>query len=172
MKRKLENMVPPGAELQQELKWIKTGLFISFLFSLIYFINLMNEYQSLFVTVGHKKLLIDGVIMKDFVDILGSSLIGFFIVALGMIAVLVYHFLYHYQGSKSIYLMKRLPDRWELWRRCLSLPVLTAGLSLCTFAVLLIAYFGIYMAVTPESCLLPNQWNKIWDAYFKSGMFI
>ncbi|MDF2656212.1 MAG: hypothetical protein K0R19_2686 [Bacillota bacterium] len=172
LQSKMESLVPAGIDLQQELKWIRILLTASFLYSFIFLLALSNAYQGLFIYVAKKKVLMDGAIMPDFVKLLGNSLAGFLITVLSMIGILLYHYLYHFQGSKSIYLMKRLPDRWELWKRCLSLPILAALVSFCIAAVLLIVYFGIYLLITPEICLLPNQWEKIWEAFFKAGRHI
>lgn len=167
--KQISAFAPAGINLRQEVKWINILLAASFCYSLIFLIYLSNAYHGLFTYIAGKKVLVDGAIMPDFAELLGTSLSGFLITALSMAGLLAYHYLYHFQGSKSIYLMKRLPDRLELWRRCLSLPVLAAVLSLCIAAVLLAVYFGIYLLVTPEVCLTPDQWGKIWDAYFEAG---
>ena len=62
----------------------------------------------------------------------------------------------------SIYLMRRLPDRWELHRRCLVFPF--AGLVLCVAAAFLtvVLCYACYMIATPEICLTPGQWQKYW----------
>ena len=45
--------------------------------------------------------------------------------------------------------MRRLPDRWELHRRCLALPALGLALSVLIPAVLVVIYFCIYQFGTP-----------------------
>lgn len=162
MKKKLDHYVPLGLNYRAELKWIAYGLVASFLYSLGFLAAYSNRYASLFWRYEPVKRLQAGAVMPDFIEILDNSLIGFVILAICMIAALVYHYAYHYQGSKSIYLMKRLPSRWELWRRLLTLPILAALFCLCTAAVLLLSYYGIYMAFTPKACLTPDQWQKIW----------
>ena len=53
-------------------------------------------------------------------------------------------------------------QRVELHRRCLTLPICAAfGCAVCAF-VLLLVYFAIYMLMTPQECLQPEQWYKIW----------
>jgi uncharacterized membrane protein YqhA len=89
--------------------------------------------------------------------------VGFLILALCMLALIVYHYAYHYQGSKSIYLMKRLPNRWEMHRRCITLPLLAALICLIAAIAFLLIYFGIYMVFTPKECLTLGQWQKIWS---------
>jgi amino acid transporter len=101
--------------------------------------------------------------MTDFYAILGGALYGFLILALCMPALILYHYAYHYQGSKNIYLMRRLPNRWELHKRCVTLPLLAALICLLSVLVLLCIYLGIYMTATPRECLTPGQWQKIWS---------
>ena len=62
-------------------------------------------------------------------------------------------YLSHYQGGRSIYTMRRLPHRGELWRRCLAVPAATALTALAAAAVLTAVYFGIYLIFTPAVCL-------------------
>lgn len=171
LKGQLESLLPAGIDMQQELRWIAFLLAASLLYSMGYLISLANAYQSLFTLVANKKVLMDGAVMPDFADLLESGLTGFLITALSMVGFIGYHYIYHFQGSKSIYLMKRLPYRWELWKRCISLPVLAAVSSLTLAAVLLVVYYGIYLLVTPDGCLVPNQWEQVWDVYFNVKIF-
>jgi len=69
---------------------------------------------------------------------------------------------YYHQDSKSIYLMRRLPDRAELHRSCLVQPLLRVALVLVVMAVLLLIFYTVYMNQVPEECLQPNQWQKLW----------
>lgn len=165
MRADIEKYFPAGIDRRQEIKWIVIGLSASFIYSLEFFIFLSNRYYSLFTMRGKKLVLTEGAVMPDFVEVLGSSLTGFWLVALCMVALFAYHYVYHYQGSKSIYLMKRLPNRWELWRRCVALPALSAAAALCLAGLLLLIYLGIYLLVTPKTCLAPGQWQKIWNTY-------
>lgn len=170
MRLPFESYVPAGLDARQELRWIETGLFLSILYSLGFLAFLENHYQALFTRVGGEKVLQEGAVMADFVDILGSGLMGFLIVALCMAALAAYHYFYHYQGSRSIYLMKRLPERWELLRRCATLPLLSAGAALLLAALLLIIYYQIYLLVTPDVCLVPGQWQKIWSTWLGGSL--
>lgn len=62
-------------------------------------------------------------------------------------------YLTHYQGGRPIYTMRRLPNPWELGRRCLALPGL--GLLGCGLAALVLTglEFGIYQWLTPLAYL-------------------
>ena len=105
----------------------------------------------------------DGAIMIDFVEILGEGLLGFLIVSALMIAAAVMHYVYHFYESKSIYTMRRLPSRWELHRRCLTLPAVGLVISAITAMIFLVVFYAIYMNMTPDVCLTPGQWQKIWS---------
>ena len=161
MKIDAARYAPPGINYSRELKWIAAALIASVIYSLGFLIFYIENYRDLFWEQDAEKGIIKGAMMPDFIELLNYRLFGFAIIALCMLAVSLYHYLYHYQGSKSIYLMKRLPNRFELWRRCLALPLGAALFSLVTAMILMLIYFGIYLFFTPEICLAPNQWEKI-----------
>lgn len=159
----LQRLVPPGVNARQELTWMLVGWALSFVYSLGFAMRLAQELSALYRVTGGKRVLRIDAVMPDFAGLLGSHLYGFLLVALCMLAIVAYHYLYHRQGSKSIYTMRRLPDGMELHRRCWTLPVLMALASLLAAFVLLMIYYAIYMFVTPESCLTPGQWQKLWS---------
>ncbi|MBQ3089707.1 MAG: hypothetical protein IJD21_03990 [Oscillospiraceae bacterium] len=79
-----------------------------------------------------------------------QALFPFLLFALGGLVLVGLNYLYHYQGSRSIYLMRRLPRRWELLRRCTTLP-LAGGVLLLVWALLLALLFRpFYLAILPE----------------------
>ncbi|MBQ7916896.1 MAG: hypothetical protein IJ315_08980 [Firmicutes bacterium] len=158
-----ERYAPPGMKIGEGL----TAFFIAYagaiFISCFYFFNLGEELRSLYEWNGGERVLIQGRMMKDFVEILDYHLGGFVLVGLVLIEAVIYQYLYfNAHGSKSLYVMKRLPNKWELHKRCWSLPV--AGMILCgiTAFVLMLLFFWAYMASTPEVCRLPDQWGKIW----------
>ena len=75
---------------------------------------------------------------------------------------LLWHYAYHYQGSRSVYLMRRLPDRWEYHRRCLAIPAATVAATAVLLAGSLALFYGAYMLFTPAACVVPGQWAEIW----------
>lgn len=162
MKINLSHHAPPGINLRPERHFFAAGMICAFFYSLTFFAQYRQARAMLYEWRGGKRVLMPGAIMEDFSPLLGNALIGFFILILCMLALIIYHYAYHHQGSKSIYLMKRLPNRWELHRRCLTLPFLAALLCLLAAAALLLTYFGIYMIFTPKECLIPGQWLKMW----------
>lgn len=162
MKLDLSRFAPPGWNLETEKRIFGWGMALSTLFSMSYIINFLSERQALYWKIGTEVQLRPDAVMPDFVDVLHPLLMGFPLLALCLAAFIPLRYAYHHQGSKSIYLMRRLPDRWERHRRCWTLPLL--GIAACLLAafILLLIYYAIYMAATPEACLTPHQWQKIW----------
>ncbi len=163
MKLDLSRCAPPGLDLRPEKGAFGGGMAFSALFSLSFLTRFSDELERLYWRNGMERTLRPDAVMPDFVQVLGGALIGFAVLALCMAAFVAVHYACHHQGSKSIYLMRRLPNRWERHRRCWTLPLL--GIAACLLAafVLLLIYYAIYMLATPEVCLTPGQWRKIWS---------
>ena len=87
----------------------------------------------------------DGHSMADFYKVLGNALFWFPIVILIMLAAIIMHYAHHHSGSKSIYTMRRLPDRWELHRRCIAAPAVSVLISIGVAALLFFIFYGVYM---------------------------
>ena len=62
-------------------------------------------------------------------------------------------YLYHYQGSHSIYTMRRLPRQRELWRRVLTVPLLAALSALAAAGLVTALFAAIYWGCTPAAAL-------------------
>ncbi len=165
MKINLSRYLPCGVNAHQEMKWLMLGSLASVMYSFGFLIHYAENYQKLFLSIDHgmERVLDTSAVMPDFIIVLGSSLTGFLILGLCMAVVIIYHYVYHYLGSKSIYLMKRLPSRLELHKRCFILPLLAIAICFLSAMMLLFVYFAIYLAFTPKECLTPHQWQKLWN---------
>jgi len=164
MKIDLSRHAPLGFRVQEEVKRFWGGCFCATAFSLITFItNFNDELDKLYYKNGSNRTLIPGAIMPDFVEIFGRSHWGFLVVIVVALALIGVHYAYHYQGSKSIYTMRRLPSRWELHRRCLTLPLVAIAIYLIMAFAILFIFYTAYMNITPDVCLTPGQWQKIWS---------
>ncbi|MBO5352843.1 MAG: hypothetical protein J6A77_06050 [Lachnospiraceae bacterium] len=159
----MKRFAPPGMDTDRQINGYLTGLFLMLLFSVDYFVRYQNAWRGLFYWPEEgEKILIPGAVMPDFSEMLGESLRGFFLYCLILLAAVVWNYLYYYQGSRSIYLMKRLPNPMERHKRAWVLPLLAVGLTLAAAFVVLVLYFEFYMIVTPKQCIAPGQWHKIW----------
>ena len=156
---------PLGMNLTAFKNLLIWGGIASVFWSFSFITNLTDNLSKLYRTVHDKKVLRDGAIMPDFAELMEFVLIGFLVITVIMLVFIAYNYAYHRQGSKSIYLMRRLPNSWELHKRCITLPIAAVFICIIAAFIMLCIYYWIYMAVTPEECLTPGQWQKIWRIY-------
>lgn len=168
---KFERLAPPGIDYEKEIRMYITWLTVAVLYSLPVLLRYKSRYGELFyVNIRHlesyngnpAKYLFPDAEMAPLNEVLGTHMLGFAVVAIAMIGVAVYHYIYHRQGSKSIYLMKRLPDRMVYHRRCLSLPLLGIAVAIGVGLLFFGIYAAIYFFVTPEEALAAGQLSNIW----------
>lgn len=101
--------------------------------------------------------------MPPFSLLLGFSLYGCWVSALAMIPLAGYFWALHTRLSHSIYTMRRLPDPWELARRCFTVPLLAALFFLGLSLVLWLLAFAVYWIVTPDRFLPSSLWEAVWS---------
>lgn len=154
VKTKLEKILPPGINLKKGLIFYTCGVVCAFFYSLIFVVGYSIYRESLYTTFNGEKILAnDGLMMPPFDELISGSMNGFIALALIMIVIIFENYAYHRRNSKSVYLMRRLPSRWERHIRCISLPLIGAAIALVMAVILYFVYFGIYMWCTPPQCL-------------------
>lgn len=170
--RRLCDLVPPWADGKVHLALCLTGLGLVSMISFCYFLSQYEMARDmLYAWPRDTRILEPGAKMKYFVDLINSKghVSNFFSEAvffpfafpiLGGICLAVYNYIGFHSGSKSHYLMRRLPNRWEYHRRCLALPLMTILASLILIPLLLGLYYAIYILFTPEQCLQPDQLER------------
>ena len=165
MKKKLDlsRHAPMGARVDSQFVTFCVLAGFAMGYSLLYFLRFSNYLDWLYERRGAVKVLMEGVFMVDFIVVLEDALTWFWGAAVCCLLAIPFNYAHHYKDTKSIYTMRRLPKRWELHRRCLTLPVAGAVILLILSFLMLVLYFWHYMAVVPDVCLTPNQWNKIWS---------
>ena len=145
---------PAGFPIYQEIKIFFLALGISAIYSLGFLIRYLDARADLFETTwSGQKVIIAGARMPEMTSLLHNAFLGFLLMGLLALAGIFYHYLFHSQGSKSIYLMKRLPNPMELHKRCITLPLIGILISLITALLLFLIYYGIYFIFTPKVCL-------------------
>lgn len=159
MRIPIERYAPPGVDVQQEVERTVWGLIAAAVLSLRFLLAYLGSRSELYdVLPNGVRVLEEHAMMPTFQDLFSWSFLGFGIFLLAMAAVAAMHVAYHYQGSsRPIYLMRRLPDRREYWRRCLALPAAGALCALAVMAILLGIYLAVYLNCTPAQCL-PDPW--------------
>lgn len=161
-----ERFTLPGYDPDDSEKNTCYGFLVfSVLVSLVFFIGRYSNARDRLYYKNYEtgeKFLWEGAVMTDFAEVLGWSLRGLFITAAICLTYILVRYNYLNKESKSIYLIRRLPRRGELFRRCAAVPLCRAAICLiCAFA-LLVLYYAVYMIATPDQCLAPDQWAKIW----------
>ena len=154
---------PPGANILIHTNYYIAGLGCSGLWSLGFMLRFTDEYDRLLRITSSRRYVTGDYMMPEFEELLSGSMNGIFVIVLLLLVSVVMNYASFQQGSKSIYLMRRLPSRWELHRRCILLPALGIAGSLVVRTILLSIYFAVYMLVTPDRCLPPDQWQKFWS---------
>ena len=145
--------VPLGMDGEKTKNWLSLLVGVGGCCSMTFLVDYLYCRNELFVTIRGKRYLNPEAKMAAFETLMEGVFHPMAVVAAGMALIAVLMYFYHYQESRSIYTMKRLPNRWELWRRCLTLP--TAFLLLCgvVTAVLTLLYWLIWRFCTPIRCL-------------------
>lgn len=150
----LDNYVPPGMDGYREFKIYIGAVIFATLESFLYFVlGYSNAYSNLFDYRFGKRVLIENVFIGPYDHIVEGVFWVPLLICIAIFFVTIYHYMYHYQGSKMMYLMKRLPDKWEVHRRCWTLPVVGSVLMAVWILVLRMLYFAIYIVFTPSQCL-------------------
>lgn len=160
----LSGYVPPGMDWEYKVDRFCTWMSCAALFALCAFmLQYIDTLNDLYVYKGvNGRARIPGAVMADFYTLMDWVFVGYQLIAVSMLFSARRNYAYHHQGSKSIYLMRRLPDRWERHRRCLGLPVM--GIACCVLAVFVtvVLCYAWYILGTPSECLTPHQWEKFW----------
>lgn len=138
------------------------SVYMTFYFCQAYYFS----YHHLFIEVLGQPVLDPNATMPDFASLHAPILLFLLPLVLGALSRPSFYHSTYYQGSKSIYLMRRLPDPWERWRLCLTLPALSLLLIVLVLGVMLLLTFAIYLFFTPESALTPHQLQKFWAYHF------
>lgn len=157
MKRilELDRLAPPGANTEPQKLVLMFGLICSGIFSFFQFpYRLAQELEYRRTPEG----LVTGETMPPFFRLLGGSLAGFGVVALLMLFFAATYRLYYQQGARTIYLVRRLPDRGFFHRSCWALPVLGAAVCGLAAALTLLLYLVVYLWLTPEQLLPGYLW--------------
>lgn len=152
---KIEKYYPPGYEYQWELA-VTAGLtLIAVCISMYFFIRLGKAFIGLsyYDPVSAARLLRPDAAIEPFHIITGGIWQIFWLPALSQGAIAVSHYCYYYRDTRSIYLMRRLPERGLLIRSCLVAPLLCLGMLVLVMAVLWLLYLGCYFLAVPAQCL-------------------
>jgi len=149
----LEKYAPLGIGVEKHINgfWAIFGCATGY--SMLFFIQYGNALDRLYTYKAGKKVLMEGAIIDSFEQITSGLFLMGYASSIAVLLMIIYYYLYHYQGSKMMYLMKRLPDKWDVHKRCMTLPVTGAVLMVVWMMILKMIYYAIYIIFTPSQCL-------------------
>ena len=152
--QKWQKQIPPGADAQKEMLCFFGGMLLAFLFSTAFFIRYLASYRKLFHTVNQVRVMKGNAVMTSFSALTEGVYWGFGVLILCQVALVLYHVAcFHTGNSKSMYLMRRLPDRWAFLRYVLTVPIITVSVSILGASLLHLLYALFYYVCTPNVCL-------------------
>ena len=149
--RWMQRLSPPGYPVGRETGGVAVAASVMVLIHLVQFLfRMQEELRWLYDEMGR---LIPGAVMAPFSQVTAGYIPAWGVLTLACLALGVVRYTYYDQGSRSIYLMRRLPDRWELWRRTLGWPLVLAVLLALLAAVLLGAFRLGYLWTVPAEAM-------------------
>ena len=163
MMHKLSKLVPVGVRIKPVMLTAAAGFVlciissaVSFLTEFIFDLNRISELDE----YGNR-IFLSGEKMDAYAGT--ESFFSFKIFFLCLGCFVLYCFIYHFSGSKSIYTMRRLKNPLELYVRILGIPVIFILLSLILMYIMNFLFIKIYLYYVPEENLW-SMWDKnLWE---------
>lgn len=155
-KIQIERYLPLGIDKEAEQTQYWLAIVVGGLYSSISFLFWFTDgRQGLYEWQSGKATLIENARMPSFSSLTDGCMLGFVLTVAVLIYQLINHYLYQYsnQGSKCIYLMKRIPNKWEMHKRSLTLPLIGMLNMFVIMGLLRAIYLAVYMFCTPQQCL-------------------
>ena len=155
----LNRYAPPGRERSQFLSCAWLWAAGAVLWSLRFIGNFIGALDRLYeaprgmASYLSDRVLVPGRTIAPFMAIAEDCMNLFPVVWIFLLLEVAASYLYFRKDSMSIYLMRRLPDKWELHRRCWGRPLIFFLQSLALILCLTAFYFLIYLLFTPAGCL-------------------
>jgi len=155
IRNRIETYYPPGYAYRQE--WIGACLLLGMgvVLSFRFFSELNDARRMLYSYDDGWRTLAEGAVAEPFAQ-LTKGYPAFFVPLFLYLAFMAwYHYFYYCygMGTKSIYLMRRLPKRSPLIRSCIQGTLLCMAAAAVSAAALYLLYYLIYLLTIPAECL-------------------
>ncbi len=158
-------LLPPGMSRTYIYGALSAALVLSFLWAVLSF---WAEYGAALNGLEERVRYE----MPSFYDVSHMSFAPFPVAIAVCIAAAIANYKYFYNGSRSIYVMRRIKSPLEIHRRSLLLPLATIVCLIVMWTVLFWVFYRIYMDYTPLRVLEPNQlepYGEIWRSMIHVG---
>ncbi len=155
---KAEHLAPPGTDLAKIRAWYFVLLGACACAMFIQFISTWNvAHNNLYEWTASGRVMRAGAMLPSFLVLIWNTHRWFLAVVAYLVFELIENYVCYYRGSKSIYVMKRLPSRMEIHKRAWSLPVIgLIGVGIMIALTMLLCLL-IYLLCSPARCL-PEHW--------------
>lgn len=144
-----QRLMPPGINMEKANYLLAGGIALGFAENLLFFGRFMINLQEIRISGSGY--------MAYFNSLMEYSCLGY---AGAMLLVPVlqayWNYCYYNKETKSVYVMKRLPDRSLYSRSIWAVPVLEAMIICAVMLANAAADFLIYLIVTPDTALRPD----------------
>ena len=154
---------PPGARVKLESA-LCGGLLGALLVEgcLFFFRFFRYRDKNLYWELTGIRMLIPEAKMPGFNDFAAGELRFFTVLFFTCVAIAAVHYLSFHMESKSIYVMRRIPNKAELHVRCLALPAIFLAIGIVLAVVLYCSFLYVYIHYTPEGHLPENMNPSFW----------
>lgn len=150
---KLDRFYPPGYEWREELYSVGILWALAFFLSWTYLFQLHRMTGRLYYFQGGQRLLHPDAVAEPFVKVVSMSWTGFAAPLLFLALMVIWHYFSYWRGTKSIYLMRRLPRRGVVFASCVKGPAVCAVAVVLAAAALYVLYLGLYFLAVPRECM-------------------
>lgn len=148
-----ERYFPPGYEYEKERNSAVLLFGIGAGLSLQFFGRLYQAAEALYEYTGRERVLREDAEAASFGQLVTGHWGLYVPLVLFLAAMVLYHYIYYYRETRSIYLMRRLPGRGAILKSCVTGPFLGLGAAAVMAALLYLLYYGMYLLVIPGECL-------------------
>ena len=150
---KMDRFYPPGYEWREELYSVGILWLLAFFISWEYLFGLYRLTNRLYHYREGYRFVYPGAVADSFAETAGRSWLGFAAPLLFLALMTLWHCFSYWRGTKSIYVMRRLPRRGVVFASCVKGPALCAVAVVLAAAVLYLLYLGLYWLAVPKECL-------------------
>ena len=158
----INRSTPPGYNVKWEKRFLTACVILSLTISFGFFGKLIYEINKLYYFDGGKRYLRDNAVCANFSDIAGVFFLGFTVTAITSLSFILLRRLYLNQNSKSIYTVKRLPQRLPVFKLTFPVPVSYFLSILFIKYVFILLYFFIYLIAVPKAAFPKSLLDGIW----------
>ena len=155
--KKLKSLAPPGSNVKTTIRLFSAEIAIMILISAIVVVRITDANSVLDLAYFNN-------MMPHFSEVLSESFVFFWALVLFNISFGVANYTGFYK-NKSVYVMKRIPDSKEMFRRSFALPFAGIALALISAIIFLIIYYLLYRYLPPPDRIYPVQFTDFLRAF-------